>query len=258
MPPTAAAKHPRAPSQSQRVVAGVTERIRHGELRPGERVPTEPALMQEFGVSRSVVREAVSRLQASGLVHTRQGVGSFVLAAMPKGVALQAPSPELRLRQKLDMLELRLSLESDAAALAAQRRTPTQLAAMEAALAEFATRLNAGESTAEADFQFHELIAQATGNEYFVNVLRSMSSATIPRPASRPSRPTRRAAPAKPGGKSARFGEPSPELRSGKSLSMQEHWAVLDGIRRGDATLARAAMFMHLNNSRERMKSASG
>ena len=264
MPPTAAAKHPRAPSQSQRVVAGVTERIRHGDLRPGERVPTEPALMQEFGVSRSVVREAVSRLQASGLVHTRQGVGSFVLAAMPKGAALQAPSPELRMRQKLDMLELRLSLESDAAALAAQRRTPTQLAAMEAALAEFATRLNAGGSTAEADFQFHELIAQATGNEYFVNVLRSMSSATIPRPAShtshpsRPSRPTRRAAPAKPGGKSARFGEPSPELRSGKSLSMQEHWAVLDGIRRGDATLARAAMFMHLNNSRERMKSASG
>ena len=177
---------------------------------------------------------------------------------MPKGAALQAPSPELRMRQKLDMLELRLSLESDAAALAAQRRTPTQLAAMEAALAEFATRLNAGGSTAEADFQFHELIAQATGNEYFVNVLRSMSSATIPRPASHPTRPTRRAAPAKPGAKSARFGEPSPELRSGKTLSMQEHWAVLDGIRRGDATLARAAMFMHLNNSRERMKSASG
>ena len=73
----------RLPSQSQRVVAGVTDRIQRGDLKPGERVPPEPELMREFGVSRSVVREAVSRLQASGLLHTRQGVGSFVLAAQP-------------------------------------------------------------------------------------------------------------------------------------------------------------------------------
>ena len=69
----------RVPSLSQRVYDGVTERIRNGELKPGMKVPTEPVLMREFGVSRSVVREAVSRLQANGLVRTRHGVGSFVL-----------------------------------------------------------------------------------------------------------------------------------------------------------------------------------
>jgi GntR family transcriptional regulator, transcriptional repressor for pyruvate dehydrogenase complex len=256
-----AAKTARAPSQSQRVVVGVTERIRRGDLRPGERVPTEPALMREFGVSRSVVREAVSRLQASGLVHTRQGVGSFVLAATAKSTPLPEPNAALKVRQKLAMLELRLSLESDAAALAAQRRTAAQLAAMEAALAHFEGCLRAGSSTAEADFQFHELIAQATGNEYFAQVLRSLSGATIPRaqvPQAQPVRPARRTASANTSSKAARFGEPSPELQAGKSLPLQEHLAVLDGIRRGDATLARAAMFMHLNNSRERMKAASG
>lgn len=208
--------------------------------------------MQEFGVSRSVVREAISRLQANGLVCTRHGVGSFVLTPQPETQLLQTPVDGAhKLQHKLAMLELRLSLESDAAALAAQRRTPRQLADMERALADFEAQLATGEGTTEADFRFHELIAQATGNEYFVHVLRSLSGATIPRQLARAAR--RPAAV-----KGARFGEPSPQLRSNKDITAQEHRAVLDAIRRGDASLARAAMFLHLNNSRERMKSAGG
>lgn len=241
----------RAPSLSQRVVDGVTERIRSGALRPGERVPPEPALMREFGVSRSVVREAVSRLQANGLVRTHQGVGSFVLAPEPSAPLLAAPGTDLKIQQKLAMLELRLSLESEAAALAAQRRRPEQLAAMERALDDFDTQRQTGEGTAEADFRFHEAIATATGNEYFVHVLRSLSAATIPRQALRAARrPVATKAP--------RFGDPSPQLRSGKDITAQEHRAVFDAIRRGDASAARAAMVMHLTNSRERMNSASG
>ena len=239
----------RPPSQSQRVVDGVAGRIRSGVLKPGERVPPEPELMREFGVSRSVVREAVSRLQASGLVRTRQGVGSFVLAEQPMSAPLQAAGVDLQLRQKLAMLELRLGLESDAAALAAARRSAEQLAAMDRALDDFDRQRDTGEGTAEADFRFHELIAQATGNEYFVHVLRSLSSATIPRGVVRAAR-------RRPASKPRRFGEPSPRLRQGKDITSLEHRAVLDAIRRGDASSARAAMFLHLNNSRERMKSA--
>jgi DNA-binding FadR family transcriptional regulator len=232
----------------------MSERIRSGALKPGERMPTEPSLMREFGVSRSVVREAVSHLQASGLVRTQQGVGSFVLAqpvALPVSPLLQDPQGAFRLQQKLAMLELRLSLEADAATLAAQRRTPQQLAAMERALADFEQQQSTGEGTAEADFRFHELVAQATGNEYFVHVLRSLSSATIPRQVARASRRNAAAA------KAPRFGDPSPQLRSGKDITAQEHRAVLEAIRRGDASAARAAMYMHLTNSRERMKLAS-
>lgn len=240
----------RPPSLSQRVVEALSDRIATGQLKPNERVPTEPALMQEFGVSRSVVREAISRLQAAGLLRTQQGVGSFVLAPKVSNPLLPEAAPaELKVQQKLAMLELRLSLEPEAAALAAQRRTAEQLSAMERALKDFDTQRKTGEATAEADFRFHELLAQATGNEYFVHVLHSLSSATIPRNTAAP-RKLRNA-------QAARFGEPSPELHSGKDITAREHHAVLEAIRRGDAAAARAAMFLHLNNSRERMKNAS-
>lgn len=248
---TATSPTGRPASLSQRVVEALSERITGGALKPGDRIPTEPLLMQEFGVSRSVVREAISRLQAGGLLRTQQGIGSFVLAPKIDSPLLQAVAPsELKLQQKLAMLELRLSLEPEAAALAAQRRTPEQLAAMERALKDFDIQRSTGEATAEADFRFHELLAQATGNEYFAHVLRSLGSGTIPRQSAAAPRRSRAATP-------ARFGEPSPELRQGKDITAQEHHAVLEAIHRGDAAAARAAMFMHLNNSRERMKNAS-
>ena len=247
----------RATTLSQRVVDGVTELIGSGSLKPGGRVPTEPALMRQFGVSRGVVREAVSRLQANGLVRTRQGVGSFVLALQPDASLLRSPADEtLKLQHKLAMLELRLSLESDAAALAAQRRTPEQLAEMERALDDFEAQVAIGEGTAEADYRFHELIARATANEYFAHVLRSLSSATIPRQLVRTGTRPGAAIKSAKGTKGPRFGEPSPQLRSNKDITALEHRAVLDAIRRGDASSARAAMFLHLNNSRERMKQA--
>lgn len=247
----------RSRSQSQRVVEGLLERIRSGEWQPGQRVPTEPELMQSFGVSRSVVREAVSRLQASGVLRTRQGVGSFVLSAQPRSIQaalLQDPEGELKLRQKLAMLELRLSVETEAAALAAVRRTPEQLAAMEAALDDFDARQAAGQSTAEADFHFHELVAQATGNEYFVEVLRSLSRATIPRtPVRAPLRPTARQRVEE---RPRQFGEPTPALQGGKARIQNEHYGALDAIRRRDPGQARAAMYLHLAKSIDRLRAA--
>lgn len=253
--PSSPPSNGRTTSLSQRVVDGIFERIADGALKPGDRVPPEPVLMQEFGVSRSVVREAISRLQAGGLLRTQQGVGSFVLSPKVELPPLQQTGTELKFQQKLAMLELRLSLEPEAAALAAQRRTTEQLSAMERALDDFDTQHTTGEATAEADYRFHELLAQATGNEYFSHVLRALSSATIPRQAA--ARRGGGSSASASAAKAARFGESSPELRAGKEITAQEHWAVLEAIRRGDAAGARAAMFMHLNNSRERMKSAS-
>ena len=250
MPQASDSNTQRAPSLSQRVVDGITQRIQSGELKPEQRVPPEPALMREFSVSRSVVREAVSRLQANGLIRTRHGVGSFVQAPQPDRALMHAPDAVLMLQQKLALLELRLSLESEAAALAAQRRTPEQLSAMQAALDAFDRQHSTGEGTAEADFRFHELIAQATGNEYFLHVLRSIGTATI-------TRGRTGAGKLAPSPKTPRFGEPTPQLRSGKEITAMEHRAVFDAIARGDAAMARAAMYMHLNNSRDRMKATT-
>ncbi len=245
----AALSRAQTPSQSRRVESGVTDKILRGELLPGDKLPTEPALMREFGVSRSVVREAMSRLQAAGLIQTRQGIGSFVLATLPRTPAPMEPVKDLKLQQKLAMLELRLGLESDAAALAAMRRTPAQLAAMEKALADFESQMNSGGDTSSSDFLFHQLVASATGNEYYELVLRSLGSATIPRPSeAEPQRTTAT--------KTQRFGETSPHLQFSKFRAAQEHMAVLDAIRRSDSAQARAAMYMHLNNSRERLRQA--
>ena len=235
----------RVKSQPQRVVDGVSARIHGGDLKPGDRVPPEPSLMREFGVSRTVVREAMSRLQASGLVETRQGVGTFVLASPVGGPLLSIGVGDVQVRQKLAMLELRISLESEAASLAATRRTDEHLTGMRRALDTFDAQRQRGASTTEADFQFHVQIAAATGNEYFAEVLQSLGNATIPRPPG-----------AEPTTTGVRFGEAQPVLESGKATTQREHEAIYEAIRRADPAAARAAMFMHLTNSRERMRAS--
>lgn len=269
LPPstTPSAAPERARSQPQRVFDSVAERIRDGRLKPGDRVPPEPELMRELSVSRTVVREAMSRLQANGMVETRQGVGTFVLAAATAEPLLSIDARQIKLRQVFAMLELRVSLEAEAAALAAARRTETHLVAMREALDAFDAHQQAGTSTAEDDFRFHAQIAAATGNEYFVEVMASLGGATIQRHvsavarASQAASPADPAAPANPASDAAsgpRFAAAQAPLEARKALALAEHAAIFDAIRRSDPAAARAAMFMHLNNSRERLRRLVG
>lgn len=231
-------------SQPQRVVDGVSERIFNGTLKPGDRVPPEPELMREFAVSRTVVREAMSRLQAARMVETRHGVGTFVLEHASDAPLLGKPLGSLQIQQKLAMLELRISLESDAASFAAMRRSPAHLQAMREALDAYSTHLHEGAPTIDDDYHFHIQIAQATGNPYFEEVLSNLGSATM--------RGLTGAERNKP------FGEPLMALAAGKEVTQREHEAIYDAIRRSDAAAARAAMFMHLSNSRERLRDKIG
>nr|GFC89790.1 hypothetical protein [Tanacetum cinerariifolium] len=117
---------------AQELVTELSERIRSGALKRGDKLPTESAIMEEQGVSRTVVREAISRLQASGLVETRHGIGTFVLdTPSPSGFRID-PATIVTLRDVLAILELRISLEVESAGLAAQRRSTEQLADMRA------------------------------------------------------------------------------------------------------------------------------
>ena len=133
-----------------RVVAGLKDKILAGDLPPGRKLPSEAELIEEFGVSRTVVREAVSRLQAEGLVETFQGRGSFVLA-MPAPSSFTVESAAIRTHHDvLDMIDFRLGIESEAAALAAARVNENTAAAIRAALEEFVAA--APEDAVEADF----------------------------------------------------------------------------------------------------------
>lgn len=128
-------------SRVQDIVAHLTGRIEAGSLRPGARLPTEVEIMRMLGVGRSAVREAMSHLQAAGLVETRHGVGTFVLAPCDATA----------------LLELRLGLEADAAALAAERCSDAQLVQLGAACGD--------------DAAFHLLIAESADNRYFHDIL---------------------------------------------------------------------------------------
>ena len=220
---------------AERLVGELAGEIRGGTLRPGQRLPTEAETVSRFGVSRTVVREALSRLQAAGLVETRHGVGTFVAAKREGG--LRADAAEIAtVIDLLAMLELRISIESEAAALAARRRTAAQLEGMRRALERFEAEVAAGRDTVEADFAFHTLVAEATDNRYFTSVMASFGPKAIPR-----------------------AGLKNPGMAEGAKREYlqqvnREHQDIYGAIVRGDADGARAAMRNHIGNGRERLK----
>ena len=226
-----AAPRKRSRSLAHDLVTELTQRILLGKLGPGDKLPSESEIVREQGVSRTVVREAISKLQASGLVETRHGIGTFVLERKPQTPLGLNVETALSMR---DILELRLGLESQAVALAARRRTEEQLAAMRQALDDYQDALAGARSCVEADRRFHLLIAEATGNPYFGEIMRHLGEALIPR---------NRIDSSAQGDKNlARHGY----------LANLEHEAILKAIQRQDPDAARAAMWTHLSNSRER------
>ncbi|MDM9560583.1 MULTISPECIES: FadR/GntR family transcriptional regulator [Bordetella] len=230
---------PRRPRNlAQGLVEDFSERIRGGQIRPGEKLPTESALMRQFGVSRTVVREALSRLQAAGLVETHHGVGTYALEPSGGADFRVDPADIATVRDVLVLLELRICLESEAAGLAAQRRTEAQLADMRRALDEFRACLAAGGDTITPDFRFHLLVAQATDNRYFADLMSHLGSAIIPR--------TRI--------NSARIAHEDREQYLAR-VNL-EHEDIYAAIVRQEAEAARAAMRTHLSNSRERLRRA--
>ncbi|MEX3613181.1 MAG: FadR/GntR family transcriptional regulator [Burkholderia gladioli] len=228
----------RARSLAQDVVDALTSQIENGTLRPGDKLPTETEVMANQGVSRTVVREAISRMQASGLIETRHGIGSFVLAPERRRALGIDPATITTLRDVLAVLELRISLESECASLAAQRANEADLGALRRALDAIAQSASSGRDTGQLDFHFHLQIAQATGNRYFADIMTQLGTSIIPRARVN----------------SARFAGDDLEHYVGRLN--HEHEAIFETIARRDPEAARAAMRTHLTNSRERLRRA--
>ena len=228
----------RARSLAQEVVDALTAQIESGTLRPGDKLPTETEVMAQQGVSRTVVREAISRMQARGLVETRHGIGSFVLEPARHDALGIDPATITTLRDVLAVLELRISVESECASLAAQRANDADVAGLRRALDAIAAGSGGGRDTAQLDYQFHLQIAQATGNRYFVDIMTQLGASIIPR--------TRV--------NSARLAGDDLERYVGRLN--HEHEDIYEAVVRHDPEAARAAMRTHLTNSRERLRRA--
>jgi len=221
------------------IVSSLEADMRDGRLLPGDKLPTESALMARFDVSRTVVREAISRLQAAGQVETRHGIGTFVNAVLVEEPTFRiAPADMATVADVISLLELRISLESEAASLAAQRCDEAGLASMAAALASFETAIRAESDAVPSDFQFHMEVARATGNRHFADLMTYLGTVIIPR--------TR-----------LKTAGDAPEGRLAYLERVHhEHESIYRAIRDRDADAARAAMRTHLANSRERLRRA--
>ncbi len=172
-------KHPDI-NLAEQVMARLSADIRGGRLAPGTRLPTEQMLTAELGVSRTVVREAVAALRADGLVVTRRGSGAYV-ADPSAGPFRLVPPRAASLSDILNVMELRLAVEVQAAGLAAERASRRQLASIRAAWRAIDDALQRGEGAVAQDFAFHRAIAEATGNDQFPRFLAYLGSHVIPR-----------------------------------------------------------------------------
>jgi GntR family transcriptional regulator, transcriptional repressor for pyruvate dehydrogenase complex len=202
----------RRPSLAQRLVLVLSEKIHAGEWPAGSKLPTEQVLTEAHGVSRTTVREALSRLQAEGLVETRRGIGTFVVDAVRPGET-EGEAPEKGSAcDAVAIVELRLSLEVEAAGIAAQRANAAQLEAMRAALDQ-----------ADDDFAFDLQIALCTGNSFFIDAMSHLGSSLM-------------------GDAAPVFDEPQ------RARWSREREQVFASISRKDVEGARAAMRLHLVN----------
>jgi GntR family transcriptional regulator, transcriptional repressor for pyruvate dehydrogenase complex len=240
---------PQAPTEAARtlrktrglahdVVDVLGERIRTGAYPVGARLPTEAEIIDEFGVSRTVVRDAISRLQTTGHIITRHGIGSFVQKQNVETGFKVYPEQLKTLREIVAVLELRIGLETEAAALAALRRSEENLAKMRSALDRFAQAIELGGDAIEADYVFHTELARATQNIHFSQLFESLGSGQIPR---------------------AKL--PATQLAAQRKAYLRtihlEHESILQAIASQDSESARAAMRIHLGNSRERRRRAA-
>lgn len=223
---------------TSQLVKALTERIDKAQFKPGDKLPSEQELIEEFGVSRTVVREAISSLRAAGLVATQQGVGAFVLRpTSQRPFRIDEASLDL-LKEVVAVLELRICLEAEAAALAAQRRDQAQLDAMRVALDHMTAAIEAGDDTVGADFDFHRVVAEATGNRHFSHLFNYLGALLIPRARVETTRHF--------------AADPVDYLMR----VQREHEDIYQAILRQDPEAARSAMRLHLSNSRERLRQA--
>lgn len=215
----------------ERVVDKVLEMISSGAWKPGFRLPSERELSEAFGVSRTVVREAVKALEARGVLESATGSGVSVRRADVNMVS-QSLQTYMQLANRDDfeirLNEVRRVLEVEMVALAAARRTPEQLAKLHRICQQMRKHDNTAKQMAELDFSLHVTLAEATQNELFtvlltplINQLREHIILTwedFPRPVEQ---------------------------------VFDQHEAIVSAIENGDADAARQAMIKHLAFSRE-------
>ena len=225
------------PLEAQRLSDRLAERIAAGidggDLKPGDRLPTEQQFATAYGVSRTVVREAVHQLKSRGLLRSRQGSGVFVAAPPAHQSLAFDPSVLESMDAVLQVIELRRVLEGEIAALAAERATRAQVQGLRRAV--LAIEQAAGDGVAE-DMAFHRAIGAATGNAQFTRLLAFLEQYL--REAMRVTKANE-----------ARHADFMQQVRD-------EHHAIVDAVAAHDPAAARRAATAHIQRGEWRLRQA--
>lgn len=217
------------PTLADRITLVLAEQLRSGVYPVNARLPTEVKMAEEFGVSRTVVREAISRLKSEGLVETRQGSGTAVLDPR-SSAAFRLTAPENNPAEGvLRIIELRCGIEAQMAALAAKRRTSSEMAEIKHALKMIDRAVANGGDGVKEDLEFHMAISRATRNPYYTDLLGMLTRAL--KDAIRVTRSNE-----------ARRADFTAEVRA-------EHAAISAAILARDPEAARAAAFRHMEST---------
>ncbi|WP_029356628.1 FadR/GntR family transcriptional regulator [Bosea sp. 117] len=221
---------------SAMVAESLSEKIRSGGLQPGAQLPTEAELCAEYDVSRTVVREAIARLRSEGVVVPQQGRGMFVSEA-PAPHNFSIPEEALRtLPETISLLELRLSVEVEAAGLCAERRTSAEASSIRALMEQVDARHEDPDAVQiHYDYDFHLAIAKAARNEFMYGFLTYLRPIIVPR---------------------FQLGHiVAAEFKETYYARIHdEHRQIVTAIEKQDARAARRAMRGHLTNSLARVR----
>ncbi|MDX3906739.1 MAG: FadR/GntR family transcriptional regulator [Pigmentiphaga sp.] len=211
----------------------LSRQIASGERAAGSRLPTEERLAAEYGVSRTVVREAIARLKSDGLVTTRQGLGAFV-AATPMGRPFRIGGERQEAHAVVQQVfELRIGVETEAAALAAARATPVQVKDIRNALKVLNKASLRGGDGVEEDILFHRAIARAAKNPVYDDFFEFLERYTRTQ---------------------LSISRRNCELAGWLSDITMEHEAIYEAIAAHDPIGARVAAHAHMSNAMARLQ----
>jgi GntR family transcriptional repressor for pyruvate dehydrogenase complex len=223
---------PRSGRLVDRVVEQLEQLIRDGDFQADSRLPSEHDLAARLGVSRPVVREAIDHLRKRGVVYSRQGAGTF-LQSNPAGGSVLSFTPIQTIADIQRCYEFRLTIEPDAAHLAAQRRDEVAIQRISAALGELREATSRKLHRTESDFAFHRSVAEAANNHYYTASMDAL----------RPHMAV--------GMHLHGLSLLGPQLQLENVYA--EHKRIFDAIAEGRAAEARDSMRSHLQGSRDRL-----
>ena len=214
-----------------KAVEQIVQLIREGRFKPGDKLPPERTVAEQMGISRPTVREAVAALEVIGVLEIKTGQGTFVTSADFEGLRSKAYSTFLDERSPYEIMEVRKAIESYAAALAAERGTPEQIAEIGQAVQAISDTATENQEWNEvADRQFHEALGKASGNGVLAdvcNILLDMCQQKV----------------------LARLKELGRHVPGSLEKNVEEHSQIYEAIRARDPKAAQNLVWQHFENA---------